>query len=111
MLAVERPALKIVGDLGVEQGYNPLPVARVRRFCEVQDMDVPSMISAWMPDDKELELLNKGYPVHVSVDGFIHPPICLFVTDGPVVEVVEEESEVDSYDLPAEALYDKTDDE
>lgn len=37
------------------------------------------MVSAWFPTPAELELLQRGRPVYLSVWGGGHPPVSLYV--------------------------------
>jgi hypothetical protein len=49
--------------------------------------DSRTMTSAWYPTDAELDLLNAGNPVLVTLESDVHPPVILAVE--PLVPVVE----------------------
>lgn len=64
--------------LGKAQGYMGLPV-----LDETRASGNPSMVTAWLPTPKELELLNAGASVHVRILGNIHPPMLVEVGELP----------------------------
>ncbi len=43
----------------------------------------PGMISAWFPSLAELELLNQGAPIYVTIFGDAHPPLSVSVGSPP----------------------------
>lgn len=59
--------------LGKSQSYLGLPIR------DTSTDEGAAMVSAWEPTPKELELLNQGGKVHVTILGSIHPPILLTV--------------------------------
>jgi hypothetical protein len=65
--------------LGKEQGYLGLPVRDEIRSTSVDGPETPVMVTAWEPTPDELERLNKGACVHLSVLGTVHPPVLLEV--------------------------------
>lgn len=70
--------VRIVGQtrvVGLDQRYRPLPLLDV-----VQD-GIPYMISAWQPSAEELERLNRGEYVQLTIMGNVPPPVKVEVTD------------------------------
>ena len=59
--------------LGKDQGYRELPIRD-----EIRD-GAKVMVSAWEPTPKELQQLNAGAKVKVTVLGVEHPPIVVEV--------------------------------
>lgn len=56
-----------------------------------RDEEQTMFTSVWQPTAEELELLNQGQPVCLSVLGAIHPPVKLWVpTPAPQVEVAND---------------------
>lgn len=41
--------------------------------------NLPAMTSAWEPTPRELEILNAGGKVYLTVIGMSHPPVSLWV--------------------------------
>lgn len=68
--------------IGKDQGYLEL-VIRVEPIEIAPDVVVARMVSAWTPSPKELEALNKGASVHVSLITNGHPPINVEVGNPP----------------------------
>lgn len=71
--------VRIVGQtrvVGLDQRYRPLPLLDV-----VGEDGTPYMISAWRPTPEELERLNRGEYVQLSVMGNVPPPVKVEVTD------------------------------
>ena len=64
--------------LGKSQGYLGLPV----RDITYEDGS-SAMQTAWIPSPKELEALNAGAPVLVTILGSAHPPINLETGEKP----------------------------
>lgn len=52
-----------------------LPVRDVRDAPD----KIPRMESAWLPTPEELALLNAGKPLILSIYGYSHPPVALYV--------------------------------
>jgi hypothetical protein len=60
--------------LGKSQGYLGLPV------CDVNHADGShEMLTAWEPTPAEIEAINRGEPIVLSVLGTGHPPVKLSV--------------------------------
>lgn len=60
--------------LGESQGYTPLHIT------DAQMIDHgPIMVSCWQPSAEELELLNAGKPVRLTIAGTSHPPVMVDV--------------------------------
>lgn len=68
--------------LGKSQGYMGLAVRDEVRKCSVSG-PVPCMTTAWQPTPKELETLNLGGSVYVTIQGTGHPPIMVEVGEAP----------------------------
>lgn len=75
---IER-ATRVVGQ---SQGYLGLAVRDERITCAVNGPDTPSMTTAWLPTPAELDALNRGASVHVTILGTAPPPMIVRV--GPV---------------------------
>jgi hypothetical protein len=43
----------------------------------------PGMTSAWFPTSEEIERINLGAPVHLTVLGRTHPPVAMSVGVAP----------------------------
>lgn len=69
--------------LGKVQGYLGLPVRDETINCSVNGLNTPSIVTAWLPTPKELEVLNAGAAVHVRIIGTNHPPIMVEVGEVP----------------------------
>jgi len=69
--------------LGLSQGYEGLPVKD--GIIECADQRLPVMTTAWTPTPAELDALNKGASIYVSIIGNNHPPI--LVGTGPLPEM------------------------
>lgn len=68
---------RIVGytrELGKSQGFRGLPI-KDRMLPDGTRM----MLSAWEPTPQELEILNAGGKILLSVMGSVHPPVMLQV--------------------------------
>lgn len=63
--------------LGQSQGYTGLPLRDVELNCSVNGEGTPAMQTAWFPDPKELEALQKGAPLILTVIGNAHPPVMI----------------------------------
>jgi hypothetical protein len=48
---------------------------------------IPTMASAWLPSKAELEMLNVGHPVILTVHGMTHPAVSIGV--GTSADVAE----------------------
>jgi hypothetical protein len=53
---------------------------------EIWDRD-GYMISAWLPTATELDLLNKGHPILLSISGTVHPVVSLAVSMEPPKQI------------------------
>ncbi len=69
--------------IGKSQGYMGLPLKDVTINCTVNGPQTPAMVTAWLPTPKELELLNRGASVHVTILGQQHPPLMVSVGELP----------------------------
>ena len=69
--------------IGKTQGYMGLPLKDIAINCSVSGPNTPAMVTAWLPTPKELELLNRGASVHVTIVGQHHPPIMVKVGELP----------------------------
>jgi len=67
---------------GQSQGFMGLPIRDETLNVEGMGL-VNQMVSAWLPTPKELEALNAGAPVHVSIWGNSPPPMIVEVGDAP----------------------------
>jgi hypothetical protein len=79
LIAVIEGANRICGK---QQGFLGLPVRDETRKCNVTGGQVPTMTTAWVPTEQELQDLNNGAAIHVSIDGQVPSPMLLIV--GPV---------------------------
>lgn len=64
------------GRIGKEQGYLGLPLR------DEVGPHGPQVVSSWQPTPAELNALNAGAPIHLTVLGQGHPPVTLGV--GPI---------------------------
>ena len=71
-------ATRIVGK---SQGYLGLPIKDEMVFCPVNKKNVPTMITAWEPTPTELEALNNGGSIYVSIYGTVPPPMLIWAAD------------------------------
>lgn len=69
--------------LGKTQGYLGLPIRDKEMFDKALEKKVNSMTSAWLPTPKELEILNSGGAVHVTIFGPDHPPMLVSCGEPP----------------------------
>ena len=69
--------------IGKSQGYLGLPLRDELINDAVTGEGTPSMVTAWLPTPKELEILNAGGAVHVRLYGTGHPPIMVTVGEAP----------------------------
>jgi len=67
--------------LGVSQGYLPLHIT--------DGQNPPTMLSFWQPNKEELELLNAGHGIILSIMGNSHPPVMLEVAD-KIIPIIKE---------------------
>lgn len=65
--------------LGKSQGYIGLPVRDDR-----MESGTPIMTTSWTPTPKEIEAINAGAPIHVTLIGDQHPPIMVGVSTPPL---------------------------
>ncbi|KFG68693.1 hypothetical protein [Microvirga sp. BSC39] len=80
MIGFVRGATRIIGK---SQGYFGLPLRDEVINCSVNGEGTPAMTTAWMPTPEELERLNAGAPVHLTVLGTMHPPVMVEVGEVP----------------------------
>lgn len=81
--------LKIKGftrELGKAQGFIPLPVKDDITETVGQGPQ-NTMTSSWEPTPAELEAINAGAPIYLTVWGTGHPPVALTV--GPIPETAD----------------------
>jgi hypothetical protein len=71
---------------GESQGYVPLPVLHTAHHCEVVNRDVPCKVTAWLPTEEELRLINAGKPIFVSIESTVVHPMIVWVEDVKVTE-------------------------
>ncbi len=69
--------------VGKSQGYMGLPIRDEFINCKINGPNTPSMITAWFPTPKELEMIIAGAPVHVRLIGINHPPIMVEIGEVP----------------------------
>ena len=69
--------------IGKSQGYMGLPVRDAAVNCSVNGDNTPTMTTAWIPTPAELNALNAGAAVHVTIIGVSHPPISVGVGPQP----------------------------
>ena len=62
--------------LGRAQGYLGLPVRD-----EIGPQG-PQMVTAWEPTPAEIEAINRGEPVYLTILGTGHPPVRLTAGEG-----------------------------
>lgn len=67
--------------IGEEQGYKGLPLRDEIGNDPICGPGTPRMLSHWMPSAAELELLNAGGTIQLSVLGEVHPPVLIEVVD------------------------------
>lgn len=65
--------------IGKDQGYLGLPIRDVIIECSVNGEGTPVMVTHWMPSADEIEAINHGFPIEVSLIGRAHPPIMVGV--------------------------------
>lgn len=70
-------------QLGRSQGYRGLPIRDEVEVCGATNEKVAVMHSVWEPTPQELERLNNGGKIQLSVHGIVHPPVRLEVTEPP----------------------------
>lgn len=75
--------------IGLEQGYQGLPLRDELIDCPVNGPGMPVMTTAWIPTPAELEQLVAGGAIHVQILGRRHPPIMVEV--GPAPELARTE--------------------
>jgi hypothetical protein len=49
----------------------------------VDDRGHPQMISRWELEEGDLEKLQAGAPIYLSILGQVHPVVCVYVGDPP----------------------------
>lgn len=73
--------------LGKSQGYLGLPVLDEQIEDSTSGQTVNTMTTAWEPDPREMDRMQRGANVHVRIFGVSHPPIMLWV-DQPAEDFV-----------------------
>lgn len=66
--------------IGESQGYLGLPLRDVLVNCSVNGEGTPAMMTAWLPTPEELEALNAGKAIILTVLGSRHPPVMMEVS-------------------------------
>jgi hypothetical protein len=69
--------------IGKSQGYMGLPIRDDAVNCSVNGDNTPTMTTAWLPTPAEMNALNAGAAVHVTIVGVAHPPIIVGVGPQP----------------------------
>lgn len=69
--------------IGKGQGYIGLPLRDVVENCTVNGDGTPAMQTAWLPTPKEIEAINAGAPIILTVIGNAHPPVRIETGDIP----------------------------
>lgn len=83
-----RPANK-TATLGLDQSYRPLHIEHVT------EDGFPMLRSLWWPNAEELEMLNNGGCVSLSILGMSHPPVRVDVVWPPILTTPTKGSETD----------------
>lgn len=73
-------ATRVIGKV---QGYLGLPIRDDVVECSVNGPNTPSMTTSWQPTPEELDRLQQGASVHVTLLGRSHPPIIVSVGEAP----------------------------
>ena len=66
-------------ELGKSQGYLGLPVKDVVLNCNVAGEKTNAMQTAWLPTPKEIDAINNGAPIILTLHGMQHPPVMIEV--------------------------------
>lgn len=71
--------------LGKPAGWNPSDANTCESLAVLHTEvgGLPVMLSSWTPTPRELESLNSGSPVYLTVVGRVHPPVMLTVGPEP----------------------------
>jgi len=69
--------------LGKSQGYLGLPLRDVVENCSVGGEGTPAMQTAWLPTPEEIEAINSGAPIILTVIGTAHPPVRMETGESP----------------------------
>lgn len=69
--------------IGKSQGYLGLPLRDVILESTVTGPETPAMETAWLPTPREIEAINAGAPIILTIIGEGHPPVMLSVGDVP----------------------------
>ena len=69
--------------LGKAQGYFGLPLRDINLNCKVNGPDTPAMQTAWLPTPDEIEAIQSGAPIILTVLGTVHPPVMMSVGREP----------------------------
>ena len=69
--------------IGKSQGYIGLPLRDIRENCSVNGEHTPAMQTAWFPSPKEIEDIQAGAPIILTVLGTVHPPVRMETGDLP----------------------------
>jgi hypothetical protein len=67
--------------MGVDQPYIPLAIRDEMVNCGPMLGDVPAMTSEWLPTPEEIEAINRGVPVRLTILGRAWPPVMLEVPE------------------------------
>ncbi|MCJ2051665.1 hypothetical protein [Methylobacterium sp. J-070] len=80
--------------LGAPQGWDQTsdgPCVGLPIRDERHTRDIGRMISAWVPTEADIALIQAGAPIYLHVIGEIHPPVSLVVGNPPVTDVQKAE--------------------
>jgi hypothetical protein len=69
--------------IGKSQRYLGLPLRDVVINSTVTGPETPAMETAWFPTPKEIEAINAGAPIILTIIGEGHPPVMLSVGGVP----------------------------
>ncbi len=70
--------------VGKSQGYLGLPIRDEVVIDPTTDEKTPVMVTAWEPSIEEIEALRQGAKIHLTLYGYMHPPVRIDV--GPIPE-------------------------
>lgn len=69
--------------IGKSQGYIGLPLRDVVENCSVGGEGTPAMQTAWLPTPEEIEAINAGAPIILTIVGTGHPPVRMETGETP----------------------------
>ena len=85
----QRMIVRMISDCtrvcGKAQGFLGLPIRDIWRHDTSTGETVPAMQTSWEPTPKELEALNGGGSVVITIMGTVPPPMIVEVEDAQVV--------------------------